>query len=420
MESYADKKLYGLTGPQQLIYVMQSRYNGRGCTLCCALLMKGQRPEAEITAALNELFRINDALRTRIVHEDGMPRQYIADYEPQRFEVMRLQSDSEIDAFAEEELQRGVPFDGQLCELRIIQLPDRYGVFVTCHHIITDVWGIAVLGNQFIALMHGETPEAYTVTDFFERDAQYRASGRAARDRQFFIDQYNKIGEPRFFPIAGEGETEQIGKRAFTLPADDMRAVEQFAAERNASPFAVMFAALSVMAARHIGKDAFLMALMSLNRVGHRERHSLGMHVESVPAYCSVDPDASFADHVAATSAELLATMRHAQYGYAAILTDLFLEHNMMSNAYDMSLNAFNARIDTRGGAEIRQYPYPGNGYGLHISTSDLTGSGELRMEYSYRISPREPTIDELHAELVSILMDGVAHEDRPLRELGR
>lgn len=420
MDSYLGKKLYDLTGPQQLIYVMQTQYYGRGCVLCSALLMKGQRAEKEIVDALNELFRINDALRTRIVLDGSVPMQYIEDYEPRRFEVMRLTDDSELDACAAEVLQRSIPFDGPLCELRIILLPDRYGVFFVCNHIITDAWGMSVLANQFIALMNGETPEAYPVTEFFERDAKYRAGSRRMRDRQFFLDQYARLSEPGLFPIAAEDETPQIGKRVFTLPQAELQAVERFAAEQNTSAFAVMFAALSVMASRHIGRDTFLMSMMSLNRIGRRELNSLGMHVESVPVLCRVDPDASFSDHVAATAAELLMTMRHAQYGYAAILTDLYLEHGRTGNAYNMSLNSFTARVDTRCGAEIRQYPYPGNGNGFHISTSDLTGSNVLRIEYSYRISPHEPTVDELHAEFISVLMDGVADGGRALRGLGR
>ena len=421
MDSYIDKKLYGLTGPQLLMYALQTQHEGVACTMCCRLLMDGQRPPEELQEHINTLFRLNDALRTRIVTVDGVPKQYIEDYRPQTFRVLRFETVEELDAFGNEEALRRLDLSGLLCDVSIVLLPDRFGVLFKTHHIIADIWSGTLLSNQLIALLHGETPKAYSITEFFERDERYRAGGRVARDRAFFIEKRRECGTPSFIYTPDPDVTPLIGQKEYTLPAASVQALERYAKAHNTTVFLLMYAALAVCAGRRFDRERFFLGLPILNRSGVRDMHTAGIFVDSAPVLCTYDPDASFSDHCARLKAEVLATMRHAQYGWTGIMTDLFLEFNQTCISYDISLNFYNAALDPRGGAEIKIYQLDDAFDGILISASDLSRTGEMLIVYLYKISaPSDDVIDAFEEELIGVLMDGVENDGKPLRELGR
>lgn len=60
-----------LSKSQKVVYDMEKYAGGSIAVICGSLLIEGTRSQAELTAAINGLYRLNPALRTCITETDG-------------------------------------------------------------------------------------------------------------------------------------------------------------------------------------------------------------------------------------------------------------------------------------------------------------------------------------------------------------
>lgn len=93
--------MHGLAKSQKLIYDMEKYAGGSISVICGSLLIDGNRDPAELTAAVNELCRINAALRIRITEADGQPMQSVLDHAERDVGVLRFESKADLDRYAE-------------------------------------------------------------------------------------------------------------------------------------------------------------------------------------------------------------------------------------------------------------------------------------------------------------------------------
>lgn len=184
-----------LTKPQKLIYDMEKFAGGAIAVICGSMLVNGKKDLSEIKKAVNELYRLNTALRIRIVETDGEVSQTVCDYAEQDFNVLCFDNKAELDTYAEDYAKTPLDFYGDLCEINIVTLPKQYGLLVKLHHIIGDAWTLSLIGTQFNKMMNGEEIEAYSYADYVESENTYIQSKRYEKDKVFFIEQFKKCDE---------------------------------------------------------------------------------------------------------------------------------------------------------------------------------------------------------------------------------
>ena len=68
-----------LTKPQESIYKMEKIAGGSISNICGSILVSADASVEKIQKAVNELYRLNDALRIRISEKNGQPYQYITE-----------------------------------------------------------------------------------------------------------------------------------------------------------------------------------------------------------------------------------------------------------------------------------------------------------------------------------------------------
>ena len=89
--------MFELHNPQMVMYYIEKIGAGQACLMCGSLLLPRTIPESELQHAANEVFRINDGLRTRFVEKDGKVWQEYAPYAERTFEVKRFDSREALD-----------------------------------------------------------------------------------------------------------------------------------------------------------------------------------------------------------------------------------------------------------------------------------------------------------------------------------
>lgn len=99
---------------------------------------------------------------------------------------------ADLDAYADSYAQKPQELYSRLCEINVVLLPGQYGLLVKLHHIISDAWTIALIGSQYNAILAGETPSAYPYSDHLESENTYLNSNRYAKDRAYFLEQFQK------------------------------------------------------------------------------------------------------------------------------------------------------------------------------------------------------------------------------------
>ncbi|MDT5296241.1 MAG: hypothetical protein QOJ76_3121, partial [Acidobacteriota bacterium] len=125
-----------------------------------AMRLSGQLNVAALEAALSELVRRHESLRTRFVEIDGRPVQVIDEAQPVRLQTKELAAFADDEREAEamrlttEEARR--PFDlsaGPLLRVGLLRLAEQeHVVLFTLHHIISDGWSHSVLIREVRAL----------------------------------------------------------------------------------------------------------------------------------------------------------------------------------------------------------------------------------------------------------------------------
>ena len=184
-----------LSKSQKLVYDMEKYAGGSIAVICGSMLIEGSRNQVELVAAINELYRLNTALRTRITETDDGAVQFALEYTEQDIDVLHFDSKEELDRYAGEYAQQPFDFYGNLCELSAVLMPGHYGILVKFHHIIGDAWTIALIGTQYNTLLNGEVPTAYQYAEHLESESEYLQSNRYAKSRTFFLEQFKKCDE---------------------------------------------------------------------------------------------------------------------------------------------------------------------------------------------------------------------------------
>ena len=72
--------MYDLSKPQKSIYNMEKFAGGAIANICCSMLRVGSMDGGALQDAVNALYRLNDALRTRIIETSEGTRQLILEY----------------------------------------------------------------------------------------------------------------------------------------------------------------------------------------------------------------------------------------------------------------------------------------------------------------------------------------------------
>ena len=79
-----------LTKPQKSICNMELYSGGAIAVICTSFFVDGKKENDELQSAVNELFRINDALRIRIVRTGSERTQHITEFNEQVFDVLHF------------------------------------------------------------------------------------------------------------------------------------------------------------------------------------------------------------------------------------------------------------------------------------------------------------------------------------------
>jgi len=407
-----------LTKPQKLIYDMERFSGGAIAIICGSMLISGEKNLSALKAAVNELYRRNDALRIRITENGGEVTQAVADYSEQEINVLCFENKAELDCYAQSYAQ--IPFDlqGALCQINIVTLPGQYGLLVKLHHLIGDAWTLALLGTQFNKLLKGEDVVSYSYADYVESENSYLQSRRYGKDRDFFLSQFKRCDEVTYLSEK-QNKTLLACRKTFVIDSKKTSLINTYVQRKGTSAFMLFTAALSAYINRtKMNTEKFYIGTAVLNRSGVKENNTAGMFVNTAPMLIELDNAKTFAENLSAIEETAFSVFRHQKYNYGDVLSAIRNEFNFTEKLYDVMISYQNATV-TGANIETTWYHSGSQSESLQIHIDDRDNEGIFRIHYDYLTDKfTEHEIDRLHQHICNLLFDAITDDAKKLYEL--
>ena len=411
-----------LTKPQIMIYNMVRAAEAVIANNCSSMLISGQKGEDELQFALNELFRINDALRFRLDYNGGEVLQQLTDFCHRKFEVLHFNSEKELTEYADEYSKQLFASPEILSDFKIVILPDKFGIIAKLHHIISDAWTFGLLYTQFNAIINNATePVAYSYVDYLETEKAYTDSKRYLKDREFF---HNQIKKTERITLFNEKESISLDakRKVFILDSEKAERLKNFASENDCSIFSVFSLIFAIYISRiKNNENRFFIGTTILNRYNERELNTAGVFINTVPMLFDIDSDKSFSDNLEITEDALLSVFRHQKYNYNDLLSDLRKDNkNHYGKLFDVMINYMNAAIGFSDESIHSTWHHNGKqNETLQINIDDRDNEGVFKIHYDYQTDKfTDKDIEQLHWHICNILEDAVNNPHKKISQL--
>lgn len=456
--------MHELVGMQTYMYMAEKHGAGQMFALCASVIVPRKIDDAELKRAANELFKINDGLRSRFIDgADGKTYQEVMPYEEQDFEVLHFKSREKMDAWgkvygtvpikldirseipeSEEKKDKkgaakkgasvspalimhgiahaiatkakakrlGVGEEVGCCKIRLVQLPNASGAIVKVHHIVADGWGMMLLANQFLQLLKGQEPLAFQFDEHLEKEAKYKESRVYQRDLAYFEDMFKEHPEmPKEFKKAA---TSMVGKRTTaTLDKDFSTAVREYADAHNTSPHILFMAASAAFVRQELGADKFYLGSVCANRAGIKERNTVGLFVNTPSLPVDINGNYTFADVVSKIQDANFSVFRHQR---AANDTSVRFPQAFTVSYQIAALEADSTAICTQYWCEYM--PAQEDAAGM-ITIEDRQNEGSFKLHRDHnvqRLSKKNAMKGNLF--ILKVLREGIADDSKTIDEL--
>ncbi len=399
-----------LTLPQKQIYYTEM-FNKDAININCGSVLLDKLYDVEkIKKAVNDVFRMNEALRTRVYTENGEPSQYISDYTEKAIEVLSFKSKDEVHQYGKKQAQIPMDLSGELCEIKAISSEEFCGVFYKVHHIVSDAFTFSLISSQIHKLLEGIPVDVFPYSDYIAEEENYIFSKRAQKDKAFFVEQYSNMGELVYFsdslPIRGESE-----RYVRLLDEDITLKIKDFAKSKGVSEYAVFLTLISIYIAKRKNYSGnFYIGTPVLNRSSVKQMNTAGMFINNVPFPAKVEEDKSFEFNLEKTKDMFFNVLKHQKFNYICALNELKIDQS-----YDVSFSFQNSTI-YGDNFKSTWYHNKVQSESLQIHIDDRDNEGVFNISYDYQIDKfTEKDIKKIHEQLCNLLLDAI---ENPTKEI--
>lgn len=369
--------------------------------------------------AVREVFRINSALKTRIIEKDDQVFQVEADAVPQEIKVLHFKNKKELDTYADTYAKEPFDLHGQLCEIQVIVIPNHSGILIKLHHIIGDAWTMTLIATQFYTLLNGKTPPAYPYTEHLEKEQNYLHGNNYLKDRAFFMEEFQKCSEITYLSEK-QNRLYTAARKTFSFTPEQTKMLAVYAAKREVSAFVLFLTAFGILISRvRQNVEQFYLGTAFLNRFGVRDKNTTGMFVNTVPVLIELDYQKSFVENLLEIKAKVYSVLRHQKFHYSDTLAAIRKEYHFTEKLYDVMLSYQNAEIATADEIESTWYHNGTQAESLQLHIDDRDRKGIFCIHYDYQTEKfTSEQITHMQEHFVTLLFDAIKNDSKKLWEL--
>jgi amino acid adenylation domain-containing protein len=366
--------LHPLSIPQREIWFDQMRHDGVPLYNIGGYVdLPGRIDPALFEQATNLLVRRHDSLRLQLTSErdeDGLPLQIVVDPWPVRVPVVDVSGEADPEAaahdFMRKRFEEAFELEGQpLFYYDLIKLADdHFYWFKRYHHLIVDVWAVALL-NRSLAGLYSDllcgrvlALQAPSYGDYIADDQAYLKSAEYQRNQMFWRHHHPHPPEPQlkpFYLAPFGGAMPGSGCEPMILPRPFYERLGSLADAIGVSRFHVLLGALYVYFARTGECDEVTIGLPVHNRANAIYKQTAGLFTKQSPVRFACGRELSFTDLLKRISETLKPVYRHRRFptsqlrpaaGWGSSSARLFeVSLSYLNHDYDASFGGINGHF---------------------------------------------------------------------------
>ncbi len=324
-----------LSFPQERLWFLDRLAPGSiAYNMATAVRLRGRLSIAVLAAALGEVVRRHEALRTRFTADETGPLQVIDPPAPAALAVVDLRRlpaarrAAELAALVAGEaarpfdLESGHPLRVTVAAIAEPACDDEHAVLLTMHHIASDAWSIGVLVNELMRLYAAfragrpsPLPELAVQYGDFAAWQRQRLAGEALEAE---LRHWREVlaGAPTVLELPIDHPRPALlktrgGTRPFALPAAAAAGVRAIARGSGTTLFMVGLAAFSAVLHRLTGQGSLLVGSTIANRKRTELEGLIGFFVNTLVLRSDLAAGESFVDLLTRTRERALAAYGH-------------------------------------------------------------------------------------------------------------
>ncbi|MEB2302390.1 amino acid adenylation domain-containing protein [Lysinibacillus xylanilyticus] len=321
--------VYEASALQQRIYMVDVMKNaGISYNIPLFIKTKGNLDQVGFEAAINQLVKRHESLRTRFQFKEQKLYQVIDCYK--KFPIPFKQISSEQ---VEEEVKAFVrPFDlhvGPLFRVEVLELSrEEFIIMMDVHHIVSDGRSTEVMVDEMIAAYNGrKLPKLeYQYKDFTELQKRKMAEKGNGANESYWEKQFEDGESLVEFPLDYEANPMQTFEGAevkMEIDKDLSLAMEEIANTHKVTNFVLYLGLLKTLLAKYTQKNRITIASPATHRTHSNWESVIGMFVNMIPICSEVQAEWSVTDFIKRISGQVLDAHRHMDYDFNSLVGKL-------------------------------------------------------------------------------------------------
>lgn len=342
-----DRPLPLSLGQQRLWFLYQFEGQTPTYNIPAALRLQGSLNVSALEAAVNEIVRRHEVLRTTITTLDDMTMQTIAEHQQFSTPLLDLQNlaaplrEQAARTLASEEA--ALPFDlsvGPLLRVRLLCLaPDDHILLVTFHHIVADGWSIGIFLRELAVLYTAYKDKApsplpeLTVqyADFAYAQREWLDTRACAESIAYWSQ--HLLGAPPLLELPTDrprppeqgyrGDTEY-----FHLSLELVHGLQSLCRRYDTSLFMMLFSAFAGFMARYSGQEDIVIGCPIANRTQSEIEPLIGFFTNTLVLRADLSGDPRFDVVLAQIRQRALDAYQHQSVPFEKLVEALQVERN--------------------------------------------------------------------------------------------
>lgn len=413
-----DIKKYELSTPQKSIWLTEQIYNGTNIGTISGTLFIDEVVNIDLLKETIKIFiNKNDSMRTRIIVEDGNPKQFINAVDIPEIEVLNINNEIELKNL-EKEVSSHVfnLINSELYIFKIFKLPNGTGGIVSnLHHLIADAWSFGIMSKQLkdiyekLLLNEDYLEEKPSYTEYIENEKNYFVSEKYIKDKDYWQNRFLSVPDLACIkPYNNENASTNANRYKASLDTNLCKKINRYAKENNTSAYSFLMSIFSIYLSRVSSLDSIIIGTPFLNRTNFKEKNTMGMFVNTLPNRLDINWNLKFSEYLKYVTEEQRNMFRHSKYPYNQLLEKVRKDQNITRNLYDITMSYQNARNDSQiSNIKYHTYwNYCGNiNESMEIHVFDMDNTGSLQLLYDYQtVKFSEEEIKDIHLRILHII----------------
>ena len=330
--------------PSQEVFWYQAQLDpsSTAYVIKAALRFQGPATAAHLRAAVDEMVRRHEALRTAFVTVQGEPVQRVIPAAPVDMTEQDASGAPDVEAASRNALKElaQVPFDlgsPPLLRGRLLRFaPDDHVLLLVVHHIVSDGWSLWLIIEELTRLVGAQVAGQPLASALPPLPTDYRAYARwyrrrmQGRRKDELLAWWGErladappplsIAEPRLLAAPpGRGSARILRQ----IPLDLSNAARKLGMREGATPFMVLLAAFQLVLQRWSGREDVVLGTPVAGRERPEHEPLIGCFVNTTVLRTRVDPARSFLDLLRAARETALGALAHADLPFPLLVRHL-------------------------------------------------------------------------------------------------